>query len=226
MLWERFGHDMQKEAFERDPKTYWSYPIIEFPIDNYVEFCVAQAFLDRAGRFTTWDLESNCSFAPYRRTLRKVNFEEAFHFRHGALWTEYYYNLCDETRQMVIDATKWIFPWGLHWYGRPDHLKGHPEQLVYGVRKWSNDTMRDKWLQSACSFADRIGLDVPAKWDDEEGKYVMDLPFPMLFDRETKSWIWEEADWVTYINEFKKGGPMRPGVYERLQQEEWGDLLW
>jgi ring-1,2-phenylacetyl-CoA epoxidase subunit PaaA len=70
MLFERFGFDMQKVAFEADPRKYWSLPIMEFPVRNYAEFVVSQAFLDRAGRFTTWDIELNCSFAPYRRTAR------------------------------------------------------------------------------------------------------------------------------------------------------------
>ena len=48
MLWERFGFSMQEQSFEVDPNSYWSLPIMEFPISNYVEFVVAQAFLDRA----------------------------------------------------------------------------------------------------------------------------------------------------------------------------------
>jgi len=81
MLFERFGFDMQKVAFEADPRKYWSLPIMEFPVRNYAEFVVSQAFLDRAGRFTTWDIELNCSFAPYRRTLKKVNFSSIFRSR-------------------------------------------------------------------------------------------------------------------------------------------------
>ena len=227
MLYERFGVDMQKLAFEADPNTYWSLPIMEFPVRNYAEFVVSQAFLDRAGRFTTWDIELHCSFAPYRRTLKKVNFEEAFHFRHGAMWTKYYFEQNDETRKLVQDAVNWIFPWGYHWYGRPDHLKGHPDQLTYKVREWTNDTMREKWLKSATDFADRTGLDVPARYDEEAGDYVIDgMPYPMTFDAEKHDWKWQECSWDEAIGNFKKGGPMRPACYERLQREEWGDKLW
>jgi ring-1,2-phenylacetyl-CoA epoxidase subunit PaaA len=200
---------------------------MEFPIRNYAEFVVAQAFLDRAGRFTTWDLELNCSFAPYRRTLKKVNFEEAFHFRHGAMWTQYYFDQNEETKKLVQDAVNWIFPWGYHWYGRPDHLKGHPDQLTYKVRQWSNDTMRAKWLKSATDFAERAGLDVPARFDEEKQDYVIDgMPYPMTFDADKMDWEWEETTWDRAIGNFKKGGPMRPACYERLQREEWGSKLW
>ena len=227
MLYERFGVDMQKLAFEADPRKYWSLPIMEFPVRNYAEFVVAQAFLDRAGRFTTWDLELNCSFAPYRRTLKKVNFEEAYHFRHGAMWTEYYLNQTEETKKLINDAVRWIFPWGYHWYGRPDHLKGYPDQLTYKVRAWTNDTMRGKWLKSAVTFADRIGLDVPARFNEESGDYeITDMPYPMTFDADTHDWEWEETTWDRAIGNFKTGGPMRPACYERLQREEWGANLW
>ena len=34
MLFERFGFDMQKVAFEADPRKYWSLPIMELPVRN------------------------------------------------------------------------------------------------------------------------------------------------------------------------------------------------
>ena len=226
MLWERFGVDMHKEAFERPPEKFWSMPVLEFELKNYIYFVVAQAFLDRAGRYTTWDIELHCSFAPYRRALRKVNFEEAFHMRHGSYWMEFYWNYNDETRAMVQEAVDWVFPHGVFWYGRPDAMKGKMDQLVYGVRKWSNDEMRDKWLQSACNLAKRIGCEVPAHFDEDEGKYILDLPYPMTWDRETGDWIWEKCEWTDVVANMKKGGRMRPAIYERLQREEWGASFW
>ncbi|QBY03323.1 phenylacetic acid catabolic family protein [Thalassotalea sp. HSM 43] len=226
MLWERFGVDMHAEAFERPADKFWSMPVLEFEVKNYIYFLVAQALLDRAGRYTTWDIELHCSFAPYRRALKKVNFEEVFHFRHGSYWMEYYWNHSEETRQMVQEAVDWVFPHGVFWYGRPDNMKGKMDQLIYGVRKWSNDTMRDKWLQSACKLAERIGFNVPAHFDEDEGKYVLDLPYPMTWDRQTGDWIQEKCEWSDVVANMKSGGRMRPGIYERLQREEWGSSLW
>lgn len=228
MLLERFGVSMQAKAFDEDPMRYISFPIMEFPVRSYIEFVVAQAFLDRAGRFTTYDIERHCSFAPYRRALRKVNFEEAFHFRHGAHWTEFYWKQSEETRQAVQEAADWIFPWGYQWFGRPDHLKSMGDQLAFSVRAWSNDTMRDKWLQSACRFAAKLGIRVPAHFDEERGKYVLDddHPAPMVADNEKHDWVREPTSWDAMIAYWKGGGPMRPAAYERLQREEWGAALW
>lgn len=226
MLWERLGRNMHEEAFHRPPTKYWSFPILEFKPKNYIEFLACQSMLDRAGRYTTWDIERHCSFAPYRRCLKKVNYEEVFHFRHGAYWIEYYWNASPETREAVQEAMDWVFPHGVFWYGRPDALKGHNDQLIYGIRKWTNDTMRDKWLQSASKFAKKVGFKVPTVYDEEKGKYVLDMPYPMTFDRDKRDWTWEECTWEESINNLKRGGPERPGIYERLQTEEWGDSLW
>jgi len=228
MLLERFGVSMQEKAFNEDPMRYISFPIMEFPVRSYIEFVVAQALLDRAGRYTTYDLELHCSFAPYRRALKKINFEEAFHFRHGAYWTEYYWNHSEETRREVQDAVDWIFPWGYQWYGRPDHLKSMTDQMTFSIRAWSNDTMREKWLQSACKFADRVGFETPTQFDEDLNKYVLnkDCPVPMVANNDTHAWEWETSTWDNMINSWKAGGPMRPSAYERLQREEWGEALW
>jgi ring-1,2-phenylacetyl-CoA epoxidase subunit PaaA len=229
MLLERFGVSMQEKAFNEDPMRYISFPIMEFPVRSYIEFVVMQALLDRSGRYTTWDIELHCSFAPYRRALKKVNFEEAFHFRHGAYWTEYYWNHSEETRQAVQDAIDWTFPWGYQWYGRPDRLKSMNDQLIYQVRKWTNDTMRNKWLQNACKWLSRLdGAKFPAHLDEETRKWVIneDHPVPMVADNEAHEWVRESCGWDDMINSWKRGGPMRPSAYERLQREEWGDALW
>ena len=226
LLAEKFGIDIHHGAFEDDIAKIFTWPIMEFPIRNYVEFVVSQCFLDRAGLHWTKDIEMHSSFAPYRRTLRKVNFEEGFHMRHGAYWTEYYWNYSDETKQMVQDAVDWIFPHGVMWFGKPDDLKSRPAMLSYGIRKWTNDFMREKWLQSACAFAKKLGLKVPVKFDEAEGKYVIDMPYPMLYDSENYSWTQEQTTQDAYWKNARKGGPMRPAAYERLRREEWGDQLW
>ena len=101
ILAEQFGVDVHARAFRDDIAHIWTWPIMEIPIRSYIEFVVMQSMLDRAGLHWTKDLELHCSYAPYRRTLRKVNFEEGFHMRHGNFWTEFYWNHSDETRAAV-----------------------------------------------------------------------------------------------------------------------------
>ena len=225
LLAERFGVDIHHGTFVDSIDKIFTWPIMEFPIRNYVEFVVMQCLLDRAGLHWTKDIELHSSFAPYRRTLRKVNFEEGFHMRHGAHWTEFYWNNSEETKQAVQDAFDWLFPHGVMWFGKPDDLKSRPAMLQYRIRKWTNDFMREKWLQSACAFAAKHDIKVPAHYDEEQKKYVLDMPYPMLYKRDY-TWTNEETTQQEYWSNARKGGPMRPAAYERLRQEEWGDLLW
>ncbi|MFA5488582.1 MAG: Phenylacetic acid catabolic protein [Candidimonas sp.] len=225
-LLERFGISMRAKTFEDSPYSFKTLMIMEFPVKNYIEFVVAQALLDRAGLYTTKDIELHCSFAPYRRALRKINFEEAFHVKHGTHWTKYYWNQSEATRKAVQDAVDWLFPHGVLWFGVPDALKRRKDQLTYQIRKWSNDDMRRMWLKSACNLAEEIGFKVPAHFCAETNEYVIDHPLPMLLDPEAMTWSWRQASWEEMVAQLKSGGPMRPSAYERIQREEWGDALW
>lgn len=226
LLAERFGVDIHHGTFEDDIAKIFTWPIMEIPVRNYVEFVVAQCLLDRAGLHWTKDIELHSSFAPYRRTLRKVNFEEGFHMRHGAHWTEYYWNSSEETKAAVQEAFDWLFPHGVMWFGKPDDLKSRPAMLQYKIRAWTNDFMREKWLQSACAFAAKHGIKVPAHYDEDEKKHVLDMPYPMLYDAENYTWSQEQCTQKEYWSNARKGGPMRPEAYERLRREEWGADLW
>lgn len=226
LLAERFGVDIHEGTFHDDIAKIFTWPIMEVPIRNYVEFVVAQCLLDRAGLHWTKDIELHSSFAPYRRTLRKVNFEEGFHMRHGAHWTEYYWNKSEETKAAVQEAFDWLFPHGVMWFGKPDDLKSRPAMLQYQIRKWTNDFMREKWLQSACAFAAKHGIKVPAEYDEDQKKWVLTMPYPMLYDAENYSWSQEQCTQKEYWSNARKGGPMRPEAYERLRREEWGEKLW
>ena len=103
------------------------------------------------------------------------------------------------------------------------------DQLIYQVRKWTNDTMRNKWLQNACKWLSRLdGAKFPAHFDEETRQWVIndDHPVPMVADNQAHEWVREPCGWDDMINSWKRGGPMRPSAYERLQREEWGDSLW
>src|SRR3546814_243804 len=61
MLLERFGTSVEDITFNVDPVKVKTLMIMQFPVKNYIEFCMSQALLDRAGRITTKDIEENRS---------------------------------------------------------------------------------------------------------------------------------------------------------------------
>lgn len=225
-LLEDFGIDTHEHLFVRDPQKFRSFQLIEQDIDDYIK-CVTMMMLgDRAGRVTTMDLEEHCSYGPYARSLRKVNFEERFHVLHGEHWVKHFWNHSAETRKRVQDAVDAYFPMAAAWFGVPDHMKKRTDQILYRIRGLSNDELRQKWLAEVVPFCTSVGIKVPAHFDVDKSSYVLDYQEPILFDYETGKWDFTQVTWDEKFRQWKKGGPIKQPGLQRLQNESWGDALW
>ena len=53
----------------------------------------------------------------------------------------------------------------VEWFGLPDTEKRHAEQLEYGFKGRSNDTLRQVWMAKVVPFCIEVGLQVPAHQD-------------------------------------------------------------
>lgn len=223
---ENLGYDSREAVFGTPPEKYKTVFLEHFGIRDYVEFVLTQAFFDRAGRFWTVDFERHSSYAPMRRVAKKVNFEQAFHVFHGVQWTKHYLGAGEETCARVNELTREHFPHGQQWFGAPDKHKSRKGQLSFRIRGWSNDEMREKWLQSVSVFASRAGLRLPVSFDENTRTWHSNIPFPMLFDVENRRWTNEEATWDQVIAQWKRGGPDKAKILGRIHHEEWGKELW
>ena len=66
----------------------------------------------------------------------------------------------------------------LEWFGLPDELKKHSEQLDYGFKGKSNDQLRQGVDGRGGAVHGRDRDPVPAHHDAEQDVYVIDCPFP------------------------------------------------
>jgi ring-1,2-phenylacetyl-CoA epoxidase subunit PaaA len=68
------------------------------------------------------------------------------------------------------------------------------------------------------------GLEVPAHYDEHQGKYVIDCPFPAQFDSENKRWLLEDGPigWDDVLKRWKKRGPMNDQYIETIQRGKKG----
>jgi ring-1,2-phenylacetyl-CoA epoxidase subunit PaaA len=226
MMLEEFGLETDEIVFNKEPREFKIFYVLQFPVRNYIEFVVAQMMIDRSGRVSTVDIEDNCSYAPYRRALKKVNFEEAFHVNHGDRWVESYWTMSPETKAKIQEYFDWFFPHGLLWFGMPDELKKRTGQITYRIRGNSNDAMRQIWLKSVVAIANKLGIPCPAHLDESSGSYVIDQPFPMLCDPEKRTWSGEQAEWADVFKQWKAGVPGYLDWLGRMQREDWGSDLW
>lgn len=217
-LLEDLGVDTEELMYEREPHKFKNPYAFDFPLDNWIELGVFNAFFDRAGYTLLGDAYEHTSYGPWKRALVKVDKEELFHLRNGeTIMRNAMKN--PETAKQVQEAVDWMFLMALEFFGVADNLKKRSAQLEYKLKGRTNDELRQKWLSTAVPFCESLGLDIPAHYDEEQEKYVLDVPFPCKFDVENKKWLTDQPDtWENAIKRFKARGPKNYEFVRRMQK--------
>lgn len=218
-IMEDLGIDKEALIYERQPNEF-KYPYaFDVPLDTWVELVVANAFYDRAGFVLLGDVFKHTTFGPWKRALVKVDKEENFHLRHGETWMRKI-NQSAEGHAELQRALDWMFPLTVEWFGLPDSLKKHNEQIEFGFKGSTNDELRQIWMSTAIPLAQELGLDVPAHYDSAKGEYVLDFPFPSAFDSEAKHWLFDEGQisWDEVLKRWKARGPQNQEFVDMLQR--------
>jgi ring-1,2-phenylacetyl-CoA epoxidase subunit PaaA len=222
-LMRDLGVDTEFLIYEREPLRY-KYPYaFDVPLETWVELVVANAFYDRAGFTLLGDVFASTTFGPWKRALVKVDKEETFHLRHGENWMKKIAQSA-EGREKLQHAIDWMFLLTVEWFGLPDDLKRHSEQLGFGFKGKSNDELRQEWMSTAVPLVQGLGLDVPAHLDAARGMYCVDCPFPARFDAESKRWLVEDGavSWDEVLARWRQRGPMNAQYVENLQRGRHG----
>jgi ring-1,2-phenylacetyl-CoA epoxidase subunit PaaA len=213
------GVDMDELIYER-PAGSFKYPYaFDVPLNSWVELVCANALYDQAGFVLLGDVHKSSTFGPWKRALAKVDKEETFHLRHGRTWLRKLVRDPDSKAE-VQAAVDWMFILTLEWFGLPDDLKKHSEQLVYGFKGKTNDELRQTWMGEVVPFMEEIGIRVPAHWDPEAERYVIDCPFPARFDEDKREWLLEEGaiSWDEVLARWRARGPMNRDYVRTLQR--------
>lgn len=139
-----------------------------------------------------------CSYGPYSRAMIRVCKEESFHQRQGfeILWT--LMRGTPEQQEMAQDAAnRWWWP-ALAMFGPPDTGEaaqgGHTAQsMAWGIKRFSNDDLRQRFVDMTVPQAQRLGLTLPdpqLRWNAERGH-----------------WDFGEIDWDEFWRVLKGDGP-------------------
>jgi ring-1,2-phenylacetyl-CoA epoxidase subunit PaaA len=213
------GVDTDALIYEREPSDFRHPYAFDVPLETWSEMVVANGFYDRAGFVLLSDIYQHTSYGPWKRALVKVDREETFHLRHGERWMK---TLAGDaaTRDDLQAAVDWMFPMTLEWFGLPDHLKRHREQIDYGLKGKTNDELRQEWMSTAVPFCESIGIRVPAHHDPTRDTFVIDCPFPAQFDEREKRWLLEEGEitWDEVQERWRRRGPANEELVEMIQR--------
>jgi ring-1,2-phenylacetyl-CoA epoxidase subunit PaaA len=213
------GVDTDALIYDRAPADF-RYPYaFDVPLESWCEMVVANGFYDRAGFVLLSDIFEHTTYAPWKRALVKVDREEGFHLRHGEQWMK---TLAADpaTRDELQAAVDWMFLMTLEWFGLPDALKRHREQIDYGLKGKTNDELRQTWMSTAVPFCESIGIRVPAHLDRQAGRFEIDTPFPQQFDEREKRWLTEEGElsWDSVLERWRARGPANEELVEMVQR--------
>jgi ring-1,2-phenylacetyl-CoA epoxidase subunit PaaA len=112
-----------------------------------------------------------CSFAPYARAMIRICREESFHQRQGfeALLTMMTHGT-EAQKAMVQDSVnRWWWP-SIKMFGPPDDQSPNSEQSMrWGIKRISNDTLRQKFIDATVDQAKVLGVTLPdpdLKWNE------------------------------------------------------------
>jgi len=154
-----------------------------------------------------------CSFAPYARAMIRICREESFHQRQGfeALLTMMR-NGTNAQKAMVQDAVnRWWWPC-LMMFGPPDDQSPNSAQSMrWGIKRVSNDELRQKFIDAAVEQAKVLGVTLP----DPE----------LRWNEEREHWDHGPIDWDEFKRVIAGDGPCNR---ERLSArvKAWEDGAW
>ena len=155
-----------------------------------------------------------CSYAPYARAMVRVCREESFHQRQGfeSLLTMMTHGT-QAQRDMVQDAVnRWWWP-SLMMFGPPDDQSPNTEQSMrWGIKRISNDQLRQKFVDAAVEQAKVLGVSLPdpdLRWNEARQQHdfgaidwsefwqVIAGDGPCNRERlEARRRAWDEGAWV------------------------------
>jgi len=154
-----------------------------------------------------------CSYGPYARAMIRVCKEESFHQRQGF---DIMLTMCrgsDEQQAMAQDALNRFWWPSLMMFGPNDSASRHSAQsMAWKIKRFSNDELRQKFVDVTVQQADFLGLTVP---DDK-----------LRFDEKSGHYEFSEIDWQEFFDVIAGHGPCnRQRMEKRRKAHEDGSWV-
>ena len=135
-----------------------------------------------------------CSYGPYSRAMIRICKEESFHQRQGYEIMLTLSRGTDEQKAMAQDALNRFWWPSLMMFGPSDAASKHSAQsMAWKIKRFSNDELRQKFIDVTVPQAEYLGLTVP---DDK-----------LRFNEETGHYEHSDIDWQEFFDVIAGNGP-------------------
>ncbi|MCW2681957.1 MAG: paaA [Frankiales bacterium] len=175
--------------------------IFNYPTVSWADVAAIGWLVDGAAIMNQVPL-TRCSSGPYARAMIRVCKEESFHQRQGFEAMTVLANGSPAQRRMAQDALdRWWWP-SLRMFGpSDDNSPNSAQSMAWGIKRFSNDELRQRFVDATVPQAEHLGLTVP----DPD----------LRLDAATGHHVFGEIDWTEFFEVMKGNGPCNRQRLER-----------
>ena len=167
--------------------------IFNYPTLSWADIGVIGWLVDGAAIVNQTTL-AKCSYGPYARAMIRICKEENFHKRQGFEIVATLASGTPAQKAMVQDALdRWWWP-SLMMFGPSDKESPNSAELLrWGVKRKSNDELRQRFVNLTIPQAQAVGLTVPDP--------------ALRYDESGSNWVFGEIDWDEFWAVVNGDGP-------------------
>jgi ring-1,2-phenylacetyl-CoA epoxidase subunit PaaA len=175
--------------------------IFNYPTVTWADVAAIGWLVDGAAIMNQVPL-TRCSYGPYARAMIRVCKEESFHQRQGFEAMTVLAQGTPAQRRMAQDALdRWWWP-SLMMFGPSDDSSPNSAQsMAWGIKRFSNDELRQRFVDITVPQAEFLGLTVP----DPD----------LRWNAETQHYEFGEIDWDEFFTVMRGDGPCNRQRLER-----------
>ena len=189
--------------------------VFNYPAPTWADVVMIQWLVDGAAIMNQSTLADG-SYGPYVRTMKRINMEEAFHFKSGEDMVLTMMSGTTRQKKMIQEAfDRW---WGpcIMFFGPPDKdsVKTTPF-MRWRIKTATNDELRQEFVDRFAPAALDLGIKihVSAKGDDglvkqkPDGKPDQTEDPQLHLDEGTGHWSFSQPDWDEFYRVIRGSGP-------------------
>lgn len=179
-----------------------------YPAPTWADIAMIQWLIDGAAIMNQKTLADG-AYGPYVRTMRRINMEEAFHFKSGEDMVLTLMSGTKRQKQMTQEAfDRWWGP-AIMFFGPPDKPNAHQlPPMRWRMKTVTNDELRQRFVDRFIPAALDLGLKIHVVEKDERGLVTSVRPDEKIaFNRATGHWEFTQPDWDEFFRVIRGNGP-------------------